>query len=257
MLTRAFDIRELFPFRKSHLNTEKLTEPINLPLDLISFQEKVADYLAPTVSRNQSQKQDFESSDGGGVILTGLSDTEKLYTARSIAADMKWRFIYVNYQDMIEYSEDFDKLTEEVNISPQALIYVDDLDYVKHDEQKLLFKLLRKFKSENNLVYFVGNILDIDEEHLAEIGVDEKLFPAVLPVPVCDYQKQSKIWSKVLLELDDKRGKTNVSEDNILVSNYKIYSFEFDVYIRTYFHISLLIFGKLVNLEEMKKIGVF
>jgi len=83
------------------------------------------------------------------------------------------------------------------------------------------------------------------------------LFPAMRNVPYCTLEKQGKIWEKLLFGLGENRAKETVSDSEVLISSYDIYSIEFDVYIRTYLHICLLIYGKLVSLEDMQKIGVF
>ena len=130
------------------------------------------------------------------------------------------------------------------------------------DSQQILFEKLREFGQETN-IYYLGSIpkeISIHEDEFKNTYkeyIPRDIFPIIKDVPYCSFEKQEKIWERILFELGDNREKGNISEQEILISSYDIYSIEFDVYIRTYFHICLLIYGKLVSLEEMQKIGVF
>ena len=126
----------------------------------------------------------------------------------------------------------------------------------------IFFEKLRNYAAEVN-IYYIGSIpkeISVDDSSVkADLRtyLPRDLFPAMRNVPYCTLEKQGKIWERLLFGLAENRGKETVSDSEVLISSYDIYSIEFDVYIRTYFHICLLIYGKLVSLEDMQKIGVF
>lgn len=260
MVTRAFDLRETFPFERKALFVEKLTEKIKLPSDLDSFREIVEHSLSPQAIENE----EGDDVQGGGILLTGDAFWEKLYTGRSIAAEKKWKFIYVDYLNYIDEEGNpyYEELKEEIINSQHVLILIENVHMAADDSQQILFGRLREYSKETN-IYFIGSIPKEISVHENEFKNNYKsciprdIFPIIRDVPYCTFEKQEKIWERILFELGENREKSNISEQEILISSYDIYSIEFDVYIRTYFHICLLIYGKLVSLEEMQKIGVF
>lgn len=260
MVTRAFDLRETFPFERKALFSEKLAEKIKLPSDLDSFKAIVAESLSPQLIENE-EGNDVQ---GGGILLTGEAFWEKLYTARSIASERKWKFIYIDYLNYIDDKDNpyFEELKENIANSQHILILIENIHMTADDNQKILFDKLREYSKDTN-IYFIGSIpkeISIhDDEFIATYKsfIPRDIFPIIQDIPYCSFGKQEKIWERILFELGNNREKSKISEQEILISSYDIYSIEFDVYIRTYFHICLLIFGKLVSLEEMQEIGVF
>ena len=260
MVPRAFDLRETFPFERKPLFVEKQTEKIKLPADLDSFREVVADSLSPQAIENE----DGDEVQGGGILISGDAFWEKLYIARSIAAEKKWKFIYLDYLNYIEEegNPDYEELAEEIANSQHVLILIENLHMTVDDKHQVLFERIRELAKETN-VYCLGSIpkeISVYEDEFKsnyKNSIPRDLFPIIKDVPYCSFDKQAKIWERTLFELGENRAKDNISENEILISSYDIYSIEFDVYIRTYFHICLLIYGKLVSLEDMQKIGVF
>ena len=92
MVTRAYDLRETFPFVRKPLFTEKNVEKIRLPGDLEEFCSIVSDSLTPQTIQNENG----DDVRGGGILLTGDAFWEKLYIGRSLAAEKKWKFIFIN-----------------------------------------------------------------------------------------------------------------------------------------------------------------
>jgi hypothetical protein len=260
MVTRAYDLRETFPFTRKPLFTEKITEKIRLPGDLDEFRNIVVDSLAPQVIQNENG----DDVHGGGILLTGDAFWEKLYIGRSLAAEKKWRFIFIDYQYFLEEKDNelFTELKNELLSSPHNLIFIENIHFAKDDKDQVLFEKLRQYGAEVN-IYYLGSIPKEVSINDSATKADLKtylprdLFPAMRDVPYCTLEKQGKIWERLLFELAENRAKDTVSDSEVLISSYDIYSIEFDVYIRTYFHICLLIYGKLVSLEDMQKIGVF
>jgi hypothetical protein len=260
MVTRAYDLRETFPFTRKPLFTEKITEKIRLPGDLDEFRNIVADSLAPQMIQNENG----DDVHGGGILLTGEAFWEKLYIGRSLAAEKKWRFIFIDYQYFLEEKDNelFTQLKNELLSSPHNLIFIENIHFAKDDKDQILFEKLRQYGREVN-IYYIGSIPKEISINTSAVKADLKtylprdLFPAIRDVPYCTLEKQGKIWERLLFGLAENRGKDTVSDSEVLISSYDIYSIEFDVYIRTYFHICLLIYGKLVSLEDMQKIGVF
>ena len=260
MVMRAHDLRETFPFTRKPLFSEKITEKIRLPGDLEEFCDIVADSLAPQTIQNENG----EDVHGGGILLMGDAFWEKLYIGRSLAAEKKWRFIFIDYQYFLEEKDNefFDELKAELLHSPHNLIFIENIHFAKDDKDQILFEKLRKYAAEVN-IYYIGSIPKEISINDSAIKADLKaylprdLFPSVRDVPYCTLEKQGKIWERLLFGLAENRAKETVSDSEVLISSYDIYSIEFDVYIRTYFHICLLIYGKLVSLEDMQKIGVF
>jgi hypothetical protein len=260
MVTRAYDLRETFPFTRKPLFTEKITEKIRLPVDLDEFRDIVIDSLAPQVIQNENG----DDVHGGGILLAGDAFWEKLYIGRSLAAEKKWRFIFIDYQYFLEEEDNelFTELKNELLSSPHNLIFIENIHFAKDDKDQVLFEKLRQYGAEVN-IYYLGSIPKEVSINDSATKADLKtylprdLFPAMRDVPYCTLEKQGKIWERLLFELAENRAKDTVSDSEVLISSYDIYSIEFDVYIRTYFHICLLIYGKLVSLEDMQKIGVF
>jgi hypothetical protein len=260
MVTRAYDLRETFPFTRKPLFTEKITEKIRLPVDLDEFRDIVIDSLAPQVIQNENG----DDVHGGGILLTGDAFWEKLYIGRSLAAEKKWRFIFIDYQYFLEEKDNelFTELKNELLSSPHNLIFIENIHFAKDNKDQVLFEKLRQYGAEVN-IYYLGSIPKEVSINDSATKADLKtylprdLFPAMRDVPYCTLEKQGKIWERLLFELAENRAKDTVSDSEVLISSYDIYSIEFDVYIRTYFHICLLIYGKLVSLEDMQKIGVF
>ncbi|MEB3314616.1 MAG: hypothetical protein VKK32_00175 [Candidatus Melainabacteria bacterium] len=260
MVTRAYDLRETFPFTRKPLFVENITEKVRLPGDLDEFRSVVVDSLAPQIIQNENG----DDVHGGGILLTGDAFWEKLYIGRSIAAEKKWKFIFIDYQYFLEEKDNefFDELQTELLSSPHNLIFIENIHISKDDKNQILFEKLRKCATEVN-IYYLGSIPKEVSINDSAIKADLKtylprdLFPAMRDVPYCTLEKQGKIWEKLLFGLGENRAKETVSDSEVLISSYDIYSIEFDVYIRTYLHICLLIYGKLVSLEDMQKIGVF
>jgi hypothetical protein len=260
MVTRAYDLRETFPFTRKPLFTEKITEKIRLPGDLDEFRGIVADSLAPQIIQNENG----DDVHGGGILLTGDAFWEKLYIGRSLAAEKKWRFIFIDYQYFLEEKDNefFTELKKELLSGPHNLIFIENIHFAKDDKDQVLFEKLRQYGTEVN-IYCLGSIPKEISINDPTIKADLKtylprdLFPAMRDVPYCTLEKQGKIWERFLFALAENRAKDTVPDSEVLISSYDIYSIEFDVYIRTYFHICLLIYGKLVSLEDMQEIGVF
>jgi hypothetical protein len=260
MVTRAHDLRETFPFVRKPLFTEKSVEKIRLPGDLDEFRSIVSDSLAPQIIQNENG----DDVHGGGILLTGDAFWEKLYIGRSLAAEKKWRFIFIDYQYFLEEKDNefFDELKTELLTSPHNLIFIENIHFAKEDKDQILFEKLRSYAAEVN-IYYIGSIpkeISINDPGVKEdlkTYLPRDLFPAMRDVPYCTLEKQGKIWERLLFGLAENRAKETVADSEVLISSYDIYSIEFDVYIRTYFHICLLIYGKLVSLEDMQKIGVF
>jgi hypothetical protein len=260
MVTRAHDLRETFPFVRKPLFTEKSVEKIRLPGDLYEFRSIVSDSLAPQIIQNENG----DDVHGGGILLTGDAFWEKLYVGRSLAAEKKWRFIFIDYQYFLEEKDNefFDELKTELLTSPHNLIFIENIHFAKEDKDQILFEKLRSDAAEVN-IYYIGSIpkeISINDSGVKEdlkTYLPRDLFPAMRDVPYCTLEKQGKIWERLLFGLAENRAKETVADSEVLISSYDIYSIEFDVYIRTYFHICLLIYGKLVSLEDMQKIGVF
>ena len=260
MVTRAYDLRETFPFSRKPLFAEKISEKIRLPADLEDFRNIVSDSLAPQIIQNENG----DDVNGGGILLTGDAFWEKLYTSRSIAAEKKWKFIFLDYQYFLEEEGNplFEELRNELLNSPHNLIFIENIHFAKDDREQILFERFRQWATETN-IYYTGSIPKEISVNEATIKADLKtylprdLFPAMRDVPYCTLEKQGKIWERLLFGIGENRAKDTVSDSEVLISSYDIYSIEFDVYIRTYFHICLLIYGKLVSLEDMQEIGVF
>jgi hypothetical protein len=260
MVTRAYDLRETFPFTRKPLFAENITEKVRLPGDLDEFRSIVADSLAPQIIQNENG----DDVHGGGILLTGDAFWEKLYIGRSIAAEKKWKFIFIDYQYFLEEKDNefFNELQTELLSSPHNLIFLENIHISKDDKNQILFEKLRSYATEVN-IYYLGSIpkeVSINDSAIKEdlkTYLPRDLFPAIRNVPYCTLEKQGKIWEKLLFGLGENRAKETVSDSEVLISSYDIYSIEFDVYIRTYLHICLLIYGKLVSLEDMQKIGVF
>lgn len=260
MVTRAYDLRETFPFVRKPLFIENSVEKIRLPGDLEEFCNIVSDSLSPQTIQNENG----EEVQGGGILLTGDAFWEKLYIGRSLAAEKKWRFIFIDYQYFLEEKDNelFNELKTELLGSHHNLILIENIHFAKEDKDRVLFEKLRNYATEVN-IYYIGSIPKEISINDPSIKADLKtylprdLFPTVKDVPYCTLEKQGKIWERLLFELTNNRAKETVSDSEVLISSYDIYSIEFDVYIRTYFHICLLIYGKLISLEDMQKIGVF
>jgi hypothetical protein len=260
MVTRAYDLRETFPFVRKPLFTEKNVEKIRLPEDLDEFCSIVSNSLTPQTIQNENG----DDVRGGGILLTGDAFWEKLYIGRSLAAEKKWRFIFIDYKYFLEEKDNelFDELRTEILNNPHNLIFIENIHLAKDDKDQILFEKLRNYAAEVN-IYYIGSIPKEISVNDSDVKADLRtylprdLFPAMRNVPYCTLEKQGKIWEKLLFGLSANRAKKTISDSEVLISSYDIYSIEFDVYIRTYFHICLLIYGKLVSLEDMQKIGVF
>lgn len=189
-----------------------------------------------------------------GLLLSGDCDEEKLFFARTLASEKKWKFFYFSLEELINNSASNETRAyiERINSNKPCIVYLDGVE-VLHTQSEKMPRTLVQLTADHGIT-LVGstntdiNIIENNKYQLKEENeLIESLFARAYEILRPDESEKQLLLSSKLHKLDISREHHNHEELKILEPTKNHSLFEFDQYLSQYFKTSLLTTGKLID----------
>lgn len=253
-LIKVFDINKEYPFKKAPVVEESSTDAklMEVPSIIGSYYEELKNIL----KRRSVSKQNGVP---GGILLSGYTDTEKIFLARAIASEKRWSFIYGAYEDLVSSSANGKGLQDAINSNKPCIVFIDEISAFLSNQDPVLAKTFKQLAMDH-MVFLIATIkdeADINEEGCSVLisGDDELeiLFPDAMEISYCTDAFKNKVLNSKLAILE-ARDHANVESYDINGPTRDMSPFEYEKYLSKYLKASLLIHGELIESTEFEKL---
>ncbi len=255
-IVSELSVLEKYPFTKEEIVTEKYDEELLIQTGL----DDSYNLINAALTKMKLVDENGDKRTGGGVLLSGGSEIEKLYLSRVIASKRKWSFIYTDIKELIRDGKNVNQLTKNIRTSKPCLLYLEGISTLLNAPEndmgaKELHKCLGQFV--NDPMFFV--VATSTDQITFEEGVPNSallaklprdLFPLIRNFQECTEKQKISLLEMFLEKLVPGRGQEQFVLDQIIAVTPNLSLLEYTSYLLKYLHASLLVFGKLVPIEE-------
>lgn len=254
-IIKSVQVLKRFPFNKAPMSQENLTENIDLPNDLDEKFARIKECLTPRLLTNERGEQ----VQGGSVLVAGQSEKEKLYIARSIAAQRKWAFVYGITDEILRNSQATKRFLEMIQGSKPCLIFLEDIGSILKKSDDAFIKTMKQYIADP-MIFLMGTIkLSINLEETGQLppsfqNLPRDLFPIVEELDLPSEKQREKLIQSYIAKLNPTRGQTALNTSEIIQKTDGMSSFDFNSYISEYFKVALLVFGKVIEAGEFESV---
>lgn len=259
-IVNEIPVMDKYPFLKDVFCSEEAGEELIVPPGL---DQKFAD-MSELLNKKAMPDEKGEKRTGGAALICGKASEEKLYLARAIASRKKWKFIYCDFSDLIVDAEDVQKFLKELRAAKKCLVFLDNVKPIlgSPDDPSVqeIVKGLRQLVA-NPLFFMLGTLersvqIKKDEDLPGNlISLPRDLFPFVHNMDECTDRQKRSLFDSYALKLAVNREQDQFPVDDLLGETLGFSVIEYISYLVKYMQTSLLIFGKLVDLQEVKDLS--
>ncbi len=214
--------------------------------------------IIQALSKGGSKSVDGDELTGGGLILGGESELEKIYLTKAVATSKKLSFIHVNPAE-ITTSYIAEKLIWTISRMPKPiLVCVSDLrlffkvngEFIDDSNLNKLYRVLERYSSDP-MFFIISSVPDLIEESKPDYlkNVSKRLFPVAFDIKAASMELKSEVFNNCLLHVSEEKRDENIKPESILTDKYKSI-IECEAKALHYFKTCLLIHGKLVPADE-------
>lgn len=243
-----------YPFKKDTINSEQRKEEFTVPQGVKDSFTIINDALAKRSVINESG----ENVEGGGVLVGGAAEADKLFCARVLASQRKWSLIYGKYEELTGMN--INNLIDEANEVKPCLLYIENVHKIllEGNDSKAL-KTLKQLCADP-MIFIIGTIdkdIDIKEEgQKLPVFLDSlprDVFPLVRNLETCDDQRQGKILDEYLKNISSDKYGTEFNASELLAKVTSKSAIDIISYLLSYFKFSLLTHGELISANEYER----
>ncbi len=253
-LLKIPDVNKDYPFKKAPVVEENCNDAklMEVPSIVGSFYEDLKDIL----KKRSVSKQNGIS---GGILLTGYTDSEKLFLSRAIATEKRWSFIYAAYEDLVSSTANLKTLQDSINSNKPCIVYIDEVESFFSDADPNTGKILKQLATDH-MVFLIGTArdeADINEEGCSVMVAGneelEAIFPEAMEITYCSEAFKNKVLNSKLAILE-ARDHENIESYDINGPTNEMSPFEYEKYLSKYLRASLLVHGCLIESTEFEKL---
>jgi hypothetical protein len=254
-IIKSTQILKKHPFQKGPIIQENLVEVIDLPSDLDEKFARIKECLTPRLLTDEKGEQ----VQGGSVLIAGQSEKEKLYIARSIAAQRKWALVFGICDEVLRSPSSVKRFLDTIQNSKPCLVFIEDISSVLKRTDDNFVKSLKQHVTDP-MIFLVGTLkLTINLEELKQLPpalqkLPRDLFPIVEELELPSEKQREKIIQNYIAKLNPTREQLTVNTPEIIKKTEGMSSFEFNEFISEYFKVALLVFGKLIEVSEFEAV---
>lgn len=223
--------------------------------------------LSNCLSKQASPNEEGAEVQGGGVIIGGDSEFDKLYLIKALAHNRSWSFVYIDLNKIL-YKNDLDAVISLLENTPKPYIaYLVDispfLGVSKANDDDMTQSLLAKLKKiierySVDPMFFAaaaapGDIFDdsgLLKPKFSEICRD--LLPHAYELESASQEFKLQTLSYYLDKLADNRELANFNIKSFMNGTEHMQNIEFVSFALDYIKVSLLVFGRLISIDQYR-----
>jgi|GEM_PF-4166822 len=243
-----------YPFEPNIVVVEKMKREMFVP----DFMEIAAAAFSTILIRKRNPRSPGGNPVTGMALIAGNGESEKLYLARTIAANTNRSFVYVDAAKIIDYPEKISELQKIILNARPCIVYIDKAEEIlalvasgKENQKHKDFIYGLKKLSTNPNISVIASVTQGEHEAKRKYGSS---FCLAYELHDANNQLREDMFRSYQLKLLERRANKVINPQDLITSFSKQNTVQFASGLHRYIRTSLMCFGQIVPFPDYEKL---